>query len=208
MPFPAAWPPRVASGRRSVRFYVTGTATALFADRAFMLLDAVVVLDYVARVAAFTIGEVVTGQVSGATAVVVLEVNAGATGTLTLQYVTGTFNPSEQILGSISGNATTSGVVRMPANPYTPLPEVTGGSTVVPLTPSGTGVASNGTPAPMIWAQTIRICNDGGAALEYSFDGTNVHGKLLAAEQTIFRHRFEAGIAVRGAGAVFRIEAW
>jgi hypothetical protein len=92
------------------------------------------------------------------------------------------------------------------ANPFTPLPEVTGGSTTVPLTPSGTGVASGGTPAPQIWAQTIRVVSTGD--VEISFDGTNVHGKILAAEgMVIYRNRFESGIAIRGAGT-FRIEAW
>lgn len=39
MPFPASWPPRVASGRHSIRFYATGTATGAFADNAFMFAD-------------------------------------------------------------------------------------------------------------------------------------------------------------------------
>jgi hypothetical protein len=39
MPFPAGWPPRVASGRHSLRFYATGTATAAFADSAFLFAD-------------------------------------------------------------------------------------------------------------------------------------------------------------------------
>ena len=136
MAFPAAWPPRVASGLHSIRFYATGTATANFSDNGLLFID-----------------------------------GAGA-------------------------------------NPFTPLPPVTGGSTVVPAPPFGTGVATGGTPAPMIWAQTLRLCNDSGAnALEYSFDGVNVHGKLLANEQVVYRNRFEAGIAVRGNGT-FRVEAW
>jgi hypothetical protein len=36
MPFPAGWPPRVASGRRSIRFFVSGLATANFSDNAFL----------------------------------------------------------------------------------------------------------------------------------------------------------------------------
>lgn len=209
MPFPASWPPRPPSGLRSIRFFVEGTATAAFSDRAYMLLDAIQVLDYVAQAAAFTLGEVITGQVSGATAIVLSDANAGLTGTLTLRAVTGVFNPSEQLLGSVSGDATSNGVTRAPASTFTPLPAVDPAvPTVVPPTPYGSGAASGGSPAPEIWAQTFRICNDGGAALEYSFDGTSVQGKLLATEQVIFRVRHEAGIAVRGLGAAFRIEAW
>lgn len=132
MPFPASWPPRPASGRPSIRFYATGTATADFADNAFMFID-----------------------------------GAGA-------------------------------------NPFTPLPEVTGGSTVVPRN-AGTGVSSDGTLA-QLWAQTIRVVSSGD--VEISFDGTNVHGKILTAGgDVIYRNRFESGIAIRGAGT-FTIEAW
>jgi hypothetical protein len=61
----------------------------------------------------------------------------------------------------------------------------------------------------MIWSCSIRICNDGGGDLEYSFDGTNVAGKVTATDvEVIYRDRYEAGICVRGAGAAFRIEAW
>jgi hypothetical protein len=94
------------------------------------------------------------------------------------------------------------------ANPFTPLPEVVSGvvgaPTVVPPTPYGSGPASGGTPLPQIWAQSIRIVAAG--ALELSFDGTNVHGKVDTTT-VIYRNRFESGIAVRGAGA-FTIEAW
>ncbi len=276
MPFPASWPPRPPSGRRSIRFYVHGTATALFTDSAFLLLDGVQSipyetvqkLNYKLQATNFTIGETITGQISLATGVVYLDVDAGATGTLTLRNVVGIFNPLEQILGSVTGDATTdgapttpaftvgetitgqtsgatavvntaafglltltsvtgefrtsehilggvsgdaltNGLLALPANPYTPLPNIVSGvPTVVPPTPSGTGVATDGLPAPMIWAQTFRICNDGGGTLEYSHDGINVHGKLLATQQLIARCRPEAGIALRGLGAVYRVEAW
>lgn len=37
MPFPTeGWPPRPASGRRSVRIYLSGTTTANFSDNAFL----------------------------------------------------------------------------------------------------------------------------------------------------------------------------
>ena len=134
MAFPAAWPPRVASGLRSIRFYATGTATGNFSDNAFMFLD-----------------------------------GAGA-------------------------------------NPFTPLPVIDPSvPTVVPPTPSGTGVATGGSPAPQIWAGNIRIV--AASALELSFDGVNVQGKVAAGTDVTYRNRYEAGIAVRGSG-VFTVEAW
>lgn len=143
MPFPAAWPPRVSSSIRSIRFFKTGTATANFADNAYMFID-----------------------------------GAGA-------------------------------------NTYSPVPFVAPGSNGAvanPPTPSGTGSGIPNSPpppvAPMIWSSAIRIANDGGGTLEYSFDGTNVAGVVKANETFVYHNRFEAGICVRGASAVFRIEAW
>lgn len=141
MAFPAAWPPRVASGIRSIRFYGSGTSTANFADNAFLFIN-----------------------------------GAGA-------------------------------------NTFSPVPAVTGGATADPLTPAGTGtLTTQPIVHPMIWANTIRVCNDGANTLEFSFDGTNVHGVLLKGEQVSYRNRFEAGIAFRypagGAASAFRVEAW
>lgn len=146
MAFPAAWPPRVSSGVRSIRFFTSGTATANFSDNAFMFID-----------------------------------GAGA-------------------------------------NTFTPAPNVPYGSnatTTNPITPSGTGAATVasamvGGPAPQIWASSIRLCNDGANSLEFSFDGTNVHGRLLTGEEVTYRGRYEAGISVRyvGGATTFRIEAW
>lgn len=39
MPFPASWPPRYPSTHRSIRFYVTGTGTADFADNAWIFSE-------------------------------------------------------------------------------------------------------------------------------------------------------------------------
>jgi hypothetical protein len=36
MPYPLGWPPRVASGIRSIRVYIEGVATASFADNAYL----------------------------------------------------------------------------------------------------------------------------------------------------------------------------
>lgn len=40
MAFPTSWPPRQSSGIRSIRFYVTGTATSNYTDNGFMFGDA------------------------------------------------------------------------------------------------------------------------------------------------------------------------
>lgn len=133
MPLPTNWPPRVASGVRSIRYYKTAAATANFPDNAYLFIDGV------------------------------------------------------------------------GANPYTSLPVVSGGNTALPLTPTGTGVSSDGTAA-MIWAGTIRVTAVGGD-IEFSFDGTNVHGKVLSGNSAVYRNRYEAGIALRGAGT-FIVEAW
>jgi hypothetical protein len=148
MPFPAAWPPRHPSGKKSLRFYTTGTSTADFEDNAFLWID-----------------------------------QAGA-------------------------------------NPYVPTPVVVGKDEKLPVDvsggtgsggPRGTGKNNPGDPAPMIWAANIRIVHGGQAGdLEISFDGTTVHGKVGAGEDFIYWDRFEAGIAIRGAGGTptYRIEAW
>ena len=145
MALPLGWPPRPATNHRSIRFYTGGTATADFADNAYLFYD----------------------------------------------------YPS--------------------ANTYTPSPIVPPGS----LTPVSFGDGTQGgTPAigpdngdplnkPMIWANTMMIFNDGGADLEVSFDGVNVHDKVTTGDKVhACRNRHEAGIAVRGLGAKFRVVAW
>jgi hypothetical protein len=147
MPFPDGWPPRIGSGRASIRFYQTGTATANFEDNSYLFVD-----------------------------------GAGA-------------------------------------NPYTPLPVVNPGddasrfptpaATVVPTVPAGTGQNDPDSPKPMIWSTILRVTNTGGNPLEFSFDGTNVHGEVPAGEYRDYSSRVEAGIAIRSAlGATFVIEAW
>lgn len=149
MPFPAGWPPRVPSGVRNIRFFVTGTSTAGFDDNGFLFVDG-------------------TG-----------------------------------------------------ANPYTPLPVVRPGAGVsnpmdpgphvVPPVPAGTGESRPGEAKAMIWSQEIRITHTGGAgSLEFSFDGTNVHGVVTSTDPVLLMSRAEAGVAIRGSGGTptFRIEAW
>jgi hypothetical protein len=74
-----------------------------------------------------------------------------------------------------------------------------------------------GNTKPLIWSNTIRIYNDGGNDLQFSFtaddDGDNeVHGVIKAGKEALYRVRHEAGIALRfpggGGGSVFRVEAW
>ena len=68
--------------------------------------------------------------------------------------------------------------------------------------------------APAITCAQLRICNDGSPGdgrLEFSFDGTNIHGVVLPGEVATYRNRYEGGIAVRhsgGAAVPFRVEAW
>ena len=39
MALPTSWPPRPASGRRSIRFYAAGTSSANFSDNAYLFFD-------------------------------------------------------------------------------------------------------------------------------------------------------------------------
>jgi len=39
MPFPVFWPPRPASGRRSIRFYATAVCTNAFGDNAWLFIE-------------------------------------------------------------------------------------------------------------------------------------------------------------------------
>jgi hypothetical protein len=57
------------------------------------------------------------------------------------------------------------------------------------------------------WSSKIKVIAIG-ANVQISFDGTNVHGFVLAGTSGEYDHRHEGGIAVRGVGATFHIEAW
>ena len=93
------------------------------------------------------------------------------------------------------------------ANTYIPLPNVLPGAGVsnskdpgphvVPAI-AGTGVRGDD-PHPAIWAtEQIRVVNWGGADVEFSFDGLNVHGIARDDEDRRLWQRHEAGIALRG----------
>lgn len=63
-------------------------------------------------------------------------------------------------------------------------------------------------PKEMLWASNIRIINAGGGDLELSFNGIDVQGLVPSGEIFHYYGRYEAGIAVRGVGVTFVIEAW
>lgn len=68
-------------------------------------------LAYDAQTVNFTIGEMITGGTSGATAIVLEDADGGATGTLTLGTIVGTFLNNELITGSVTGSADVNGTL-------------------------------------------------------------------------------------------------
>lgn len=59
------------------------------------------------------------------------------------------------------------------------------------------------------WSQGLRIVATT-ADIEFSFDGSTVHGKVPAGNEYFYFDRHEGGIAIRGAGGngAFELEAW
>jgi hypothetical protein len=93
--------------------------------------------------------------------------------------------------------------------------QATVGSRLAGGSPMGSGAGQSASadpyvpPSPQVWAETILVRNDHVTnPLEVSFDGINIHGEVLAGEERVYRDRMEGGIAVRGAGVPFRVEAW
>jgi hypothetical protein len=148
MALPPGWPPRPAASGRSIRFFVEGTATAAFADSAYLFAS-----------------------------------GAGAN----------TFTPTPVVE---AGDDST----KYPAP----------AATVLPTGAFGGGTNDGTIIVPQIWSFQILIRLMTGTRLEWSFDGTNVHGALLTGDDSnvVIMERREAGIAVRGAGATFIVEAW
>jgi hypothetical protein len=68
-------------------------------------------LNFDGQTSNFTVGAVVTGGTSGATAIILENLDAGATGTLTLSNIVGTFVDNELLTDSSGGSATENGVV-------------------------------------------------------------------------------------------------
>ena len=113
----------------------------------------------------------------------------------------------------VAGNALTI----PPSVKVSPGAEVASGAapSAVVSTPMGgqrnVAPASQASPVTTQGTYGIRVCNDGGTAIEFSFDGVNVHGIVLANSEQTFLNRIEAGIAVRepGGGSIaFRVFAW
>jgi hypothetical protein len=71
-------------------------------------------LAYEAQTGNFTVGNVVTGATSGASARITADTDGGATGTLTLQDITGTFVDNEIITDGAGGSATVNGSISSP----------------------------------------------------------------------------------------------
>nr|QGH72393.1 MAG: hypothetical protein [Podoviridae sp. ctka020] len=69
------------------------------------------VLAYTTQTANFTAGLKITGGLSGATAIILQDADSGATGTLTLGSISGTFQNGEIITDTSGGSATVNGVV-------------------------------------------------------------------------------------------------
>lgn len=68
-------------------------------------------LSYTLQTAHFVLGDILTGATSGATARIVSATNSGATGSVTLVNISGTFLTGEIITGSSAGSATANGAV-------------------------------------------------------------------------------------------------
>lgn len=68
-------------------------------------------LAYDTQTANYTLGEVLTGATSGATARIIADTDAGTTGTLTLQDIVGTFLDNEIITDGAGGSATVNGSI-------------------------------------------------------------------------------------------------
>lgn len=68
-------------------------------------------LAYDAQTVNFTLGQVVTGATSGATARIVADADGGATGTLTLRDIDGAFIDNELITDGAGGSATVNGAL-------------------------------------------------------------------------------------------------
>lgn len=69
------------------------------------------ILSYDAQTANFTLGDVVTGGTSGATAYIVADTDNGTTGILVLSIISGTFQTNETITDASGGSATSDGTL-------------------------------------------------------------------------------------------------
>lgn len=68
-------------------------------------------MDYDAQSANFTVGKLLTGATSGATAVILADSDSGAAGTLTLKILSGSFQDDEAITDDATGAAVANGTL-------------------------------------------------------------------------------------------------
>ena len=61
----------------------------------------------------FTVGDLITGSVSEATAYIVADSDSGTTGTLSLGGISGTFEDNETITGATTGSAKVNGALAL-----------------------------------------------------------------------------------------------
>lgn len=151
MAFPVGWPPRPASGVRSIRFFVSGTTAARWSDNAYLFID-----------------------------------DVGANTFTPMPYV----KPGDNTAIVAVGDRNTPG------------------------SPMGTGANPNDVPPgdplgqqkALIWANSVRVFNDGAADLEVSFGASSdvgagpTQGIVKPGKNLLYRVRYEAGIALRLVG--------
>lgn len=166
MAFPfVGWPPRPASGLRSIRFFKAGTTTANWSENAYLFIDV-----------------------------------AGANTFVPMPYV----RPGDNTAIVAVGDRNTPGA-----------PMGTGAN---PLdVPPGSAL---GQQKALVWANSLRVFNDGLNDIELSFavtgdalvPATPVQGIVKPGKNVLYRNRYEAGIALRfpggGGASLFRVEAW
>jgi hypothetical protein len=70
-----------------------------------------IVLNYDSQTADFTVGSIVTGGTSGATAIILEDSDSGTSGTLTLGNIVGEFEDDETITDDAGGSADANGVI-------------------------------------------------------------------------------------------------
>lgn len=94
---------RWGGGRYGDYFFVTNGV-----DKPYRISQT---LNYDAQTANFTVGSILTGGTSGATAVILEDSDSGVTGTLTLGKISGTFQNNEIITDVDGGSATSDGTL-------------------------------------------------------------------------------------------------
>lgn len=161
MPTPPGWPPPPSDTRPSLRVYVAGTASANFADNAYLFAD-----------------------FSGPLNPLVPPTPPDPVYTRAPNVAPGETGKAASFTGlPVDGWQPRDGAVRAKTLPVPP-------------------------PKLALYCTGIGILNLGGSPIEFSFDGTNVHGVVPGNSYRQYTDRREAGIALRGAGMAFRLEAW